>query len=101
MCELVKLFNSKNWQEIGCKQILTQNSLFKSTEQRILNGRKFESSTYTVAVQLPPQRRSRQNHSFYVVHYIGLFGLFLLEQRSFVLIVTSPEGIPSHELRMK
>ena len=112
MCKLVKLFYSKDWQEPGCKQILTQNSLVKSTQQRILNSkiltqnslvkstqqrilnsRKFELSSYTVAVQLPPQQQSRQDHSFYVVHYIALCGQFLLEQDSLVLIVTSPEEI--------
>ena len=74
--------------------MLTQNSLIKSTQQRILNSRKFEFSSYTVAVQLPPpQQQSRQDHSFYVVHYIALCGQFLLEQDSLVLIVTSPEEI--------
>ena len=114
MCKLVKLFNSKDWQEPGCKQILTQNflvkstqqrilnskiltqnSLVKSTQQRILNSRKFQFSSYTVAVQLPPQQQSRQDHSFYVLHYIALCGQFLLEQGSLVLIVTSPEEITS------
>ena len=73
MCKLVELLNSKDWQEPGCKQ--------------------FEFSSYTVAVQLPPQQQSRQDHSFYVVHYIALCGQFLLEQDSLVLIVTSPEEI--------
>ena len=89
----MKFFNSKDRQETGCKQTLTHNSLVKSTQQRILYGRKFEFSTYTVAVLLPPQRQSRQEHSFNVVYYIALYGLFLLEQGSFVLIATSPEGI--------
>ena len=93
MCKLVKLFNSKDWQEPGCKQILTHNSLVKSTQQRILNSRKFEFLSYTVAVQLSPQQQSRQDHSFYVVHYIALCGQFLLEHDSLVLIVTSPEEI--------
>ena len=93
MCKLVKLFNSKDRQEPGCKQILTQNSLVKSAQQRILNSRKFEFLSYTVAVQLPPQEQSRPDHSFYVVHCITLCGQFLLEQGSLVLIVTSPEEI--------
>ena len=42
---------------------------------------------------LPPQQQSRQDHSFYVVHYIALCGQFLLEQDSLVLIVTSLEGV--------
>ena len=57
------------WEEPGSKQILTQNSPVKSTQQRILNSRKFEFSFYAVAVQLPPQQQSRQDHSFYVVPY--------------------------------
>ena len=69
MCKLVKWFNSKDWQEPGSKQILTQNSLVKSTQQRILNSRKFEFLFHAVAVQLPPQQQSRQDHSFYVVPY--------------------------------
>ena len=69
MCKLVKWFNSKDWQEPGSKRILAQNSLVKSTQQRILNSRKFEFSSYAVAVQLPPQQQSRQDHSFYVVPY--------------------------------
>ena len=93
MCKLVKLLNSKDWQEPGCKQILTQNSLVKSTQQRILNSRKFEFSSYTVAAQLSPQQQSRQDHLFYIVHYIVLCGQFLLEKNSLVLIVTSPEEI--------
>ena len=99
----MKLFNSKDWQKPGCKQILTQNSLVKSAQQKILNCRKFEFSSYAVAVQLPPQQQSQQDHSFYVVYYIALRGQFLLDQGSLVLIVTSPKGItisllPSHEL---
>ena len=93
MCKLMKLFNSKDWQEPGCKQILTQHSLVESTHQRILTGKKFEFSTYTVAVRLPPQPQSWQDHLFYLVHYTALCGLFLLEQGLFVSIVTSPEGI--------
>ena len=42
--------------------MLIQNSQVKSTQQRILNSRKFEFSSYTVAVQLPPQQQSRQDH---------------------------------------
>ena len=60
MCKLVKLFNSKDEQKHGCKQILTQNSLVKSTQQKILNSRKFEFSSCTVAVQLPPQQQSHK-----------------------------------------
>ena len=112
MCKLVKLFNSKDWQESGCKQILTQNSLVKSTQQRILNSKiltqnslvkstqqrilnswKFEFLSYAVAVQPSPQQQSRQDYSFYVVPYIAVCGQFLLEQDSLVLIVTSPEEI--------
>ena len=48
--KLVKLFNSKDWQETGCKQISTQKFSAQSTQQRILNERKFEFLTYTVAV---------------------------------------------------
>ena len=50
VCKLVKLFNSKDWQETGCKQVLTQNSPVKRTQQRILNSRKFEFSICTVEV---------------------------------------------------
>ena len=73
--------------------MLTQNSLVKSSQHEILNGWKFEFSSYTVAVQLPSQRQSQQDHSFYVVYDIALCGQCLLEQGSLVLIVTSPEGI--------
>ena len=62
-----------------CKQILTQNSMVKSTQQRILSSRKFEFSSYTVVVQLPPQQQSQQDHSFFVVYYTALCGQFLLK----------------------
>ena len=57
MCKLVKWFNSKDCQEPGSKQILTQNSLVKSTQQRILNSRKFEFSFYAVAAGMWKRKR--------------------------------------------